>query len=141
MIAVPAENLTPMVLQYMEEKIGVKFDNKLAVAFAILNDKTEFVAGVVLSNFREHDIEISCATETSMAWRPHVMGAVFQYVFKQLGCARCTSIVTRNNTRCRDFLDSLGFQLEGNLRMGYDGKRDALIYGLLAKDCRYLSGV
>jgi RimJ/RimL family protein N-acetyltransferase len=140
MIAVPAGDKTPMVLQYVSEKIGVQFNPSMSTAFAVLNDNGEFVAGVVLSNFRVHDIEISCATETSVAWRPHIMRAVFEYVFVQLKCARCTSIVTKGNARCRSFLKGLGFSLEGNVRMGYDGKRDALIYGLLASECRYLGG-
>lgn len=130
-----------MVVQYMQQRTGAIFDPALCVAFAILNDNDEFVAGVVLSNYRKHDIEVSCATESSMAWRPHVMAAVFQYIFGQLGCVRCTSIVTKSNTKCRKFLDSLGFSLEGNVRLGYDGNKDALIYGLLAAECRYLVGV
>lgn len=140
MIAVPAGDKTKLVCDYMTEKTGAVFDVGLCTAFAILNDSGAFVAGVVLSNFRKHDIEISCASETSMAWRPHVMTAVFEYVFTQLGCSRCTSIVTKGNGKCRTFLNDLGFNLEGNLRMGYDGTKDALIYGLLAAECRYLLG-
>lgn len=142
MIAVPAtDKRLEMLAKYMYEKTGTFFDYKMCSGFAILNDKGQFVAGVILSNYRKHDIEISCATETSAAWRPHIMKAVFQYVFGQLGCTRCTSIVTKKNTRCRSFLNGLGFTLEGNVRRGYDGKRDALVYGLLAAECRYFTGV
>ena len=141
MIAIPANENTAKVCEYLTQKTSAVFDPALCTAFAIMSDKSEFVAGVVLSNWRKHDIEISCATESSMAWRPHVMKAVFQYVYDQLGCTRCTSIVTKSNSKCRTFLNDLGFTLEGNLRMGYDGKRDALIYGMLRAECRYLKGV
>lgn len=137
MLAVPAAEQTAMVCRYLGEKTGRSFDPGMCSAFAILNDKREFVAGVVISNFRTHDCEISCATETSAAWRPHIMRAVFGYIFGQLGCVRVTAITRKQNKRSRDFLKALGFELEGNVRLGYDGRKDALIYGLLASECRY----
>lgn len=139
MIAMPAGELTPMVGAYMAEKIGMQLEPGMYSAMLIVNDQQDFVGGVVFSNFRGRDCEISCAAETGMAWRPHVMRAVFTYVFKQLDCVRCTSITTKRNKRARDFLEGLGFRLEGNVRLGYDGKIDALIYGLLASECRYLA--
>lgn len=139
MRAVPAGDKTPLVVQYIADKAGERFDPGLCQAFAILNDSGDFVGGVVVSNYRpgSRDCEISCAGETPAVWRPHVCRAVFQYIFEQLGCVRCTSITTKSNTKARKFLDAFGFVLEGNLRLGYDGRRDALIYGLLAQDCRF----
>lgn len=139
MIALPAGNLTEMVGQYLTEQTGMKLVPGMYQAFMIVNDKKDFVAGVVLTNFRETDIEISCASETSAAWRPEVCRAIFKYIFEQLGCVRCTSITVKGNKKARAFLESFGFQLEGNVRLGYDGRRDALIYGLLRSECRFLA--
>lgn len=139
MIALPAGNLTDMVGAYLCEKTGMKLQPGMFAAMMIVNDQQDFVGGVVISNFRGSDCEISCAAETGAAWRPQVMRAVFSYVFEQLGCVRCTSITTKRNKRARTFLEGLGFRLEGNLRLGYDGEIDALIYGLLARECRYLA--
>lgn len=140
MKAVPAGNLTEMVGAYMTEKTGAQFIPGQFTAMAIVDDADDFVGGVVFSNYRGTDCEVSCAAEEGyLIWRPHIMRAVFSYVFDQLGCVRCTSITTKANKRARDFLESLGFVLEGNVRLGYDGRRDALIYGLLARDCRYLA--
>jgi hypothetical protein len=139
MIAIPAGELTGMVGAYLSEKTGMTLQPGLYSAMMIVNDKHDFVGGVVFTNFRSTDCEVSCAAETAAAWRPQVMKAVFTYVFNQLGCVRCTSITTKKNKRARDFLAGLGFQLEGNVRLGYDGKIDALIYGLLARECRYLA--
>lgn len=138
MKAIPAGANTELVGRYVSDKCGITLQLGMYQAFAILNDTGVFTAGVVVSNYRGHDCEISCATESSAAWRPHVMAAVFQYIFKQLGCVRTTCVVRKNNSRCRDFLLRLGFQLEGNLRLGFDGAKDALIYGLLASECRYI---
>lgn len=139
MRAMPAGALTEMVGQYVMEKTGMTLQPGMYQAFAIVNDNQDFVAGMVISNFRGTDCEISCASESGAAWRPHVCKAVFKYIFEQLGCVRCTSITTKRNKRAREFLEALGFQLEGNLRQGYDGKIDALIYGLLASECRFLA--
>lgn len=140
MIAVPAGHLTEMVGQYVTEKIGgLQLVPGQFAAMMVKNDNDEFVAGVVFSNFRGTDIEVSCASETPAAWRPHVCRAIFKYIFEQLGCVRCTSITTKGNKKARGFLESLGFQLEGNVRLGYDGTKDALIYGLLRSECRFLT--
>lgn len=142
MIAVPAGDKLPKICEYLAEKTGVRMDPSGCAGFAILSDSGRFVAAVVVSNLRLHngvpiDCEISCASETGAAWRPHVCRAVFEYIFGQLGCKRCTSIVRKNNTRSRAFLEALKFQLEGNVRKGYDGEKDALIYGLLAEECEF----
>lgn len=145
MKAVPAGHNTQMVADYIAAKVpgaGLRFAPGQFVAFAFLSDTDEFVGGCVISNFREgpygNDCEISCAAESSVAFRHGVIHAVMQYVFVQLGCIRLTAITTKRNHRTRAFLEALGFALEGNIRRAYDGKRDALIYGLMADDCRYL---
>lgn len=134
-----------MVADYISSKVegnSLRFVPGQYQAFAFLSDTQEFVGGAVVSNFRQgeyaNDCEISCAAETSMAFRPHVCAAVFAYIFVQLKCGRCTAITTKKNRRTRAFLEALGFVLEGCVRRGYDGKRDALVYGLLAEDCRFL---
>lgn len=139
MKAVPAGKFTEMVGEYLNEKVGIKLRPGSYSAMMVVNDDNDFVAGVVFSNFRDTDIEISTASETPLAWRPHVCRAVFKYIFDQLGCVRCTSITTKSNKKARSFLEALGFQLEGNARLGYDGKRDALIYGLLRSECRFIA--
>lgn len=142
-IAVPAADKTSMVGQYIMEKVpGLMLPEGKYAGFAFVNEDKDFIGGAVISNFREgaygNDCEISCASESPMAFRPHVLRAVFTYVFVQLQCTRLTSITTKRNVRTRRFLDALGFRLEGCVKRAYDGKRDALIYGLLAEDCRYL---
>lgn len=145
MIAAPAGQFTAMVGDYVMEKIpGLVLTPGMFQAFMIVNDNMDFVAGVVFTNFRSTDgvptdIEISCATETSAAWRPGVCRAIFKYVFETVGCVRCTSITVKGNRKARSFLEGFGFQLEGNIRLGYDGRRDALIYGLLRSECRFLA--
>lgn len=141
MMAAPAGTHTELVAEYVKSKIdGLDLTPGQYTAMMVVNDQNDFVAGITFSNYRSHNIEISCASETGTAWRPHVLRAVFTYVFGQLDCVRCTCITSKANKKTRDFLESLGFVLEGNIRLGYGGTKDALIYGLLRSECRYLAG-
>jgi len=45
----------------------------------------------------------------------------------------------KKNLNARKFLESLGFELEGRLKHEYDGQHDAIVYGLLTKNCRFLA--
>ncbi len=143
MRAVPATpQQIPLLCKYIYEKTEAILDPSTCQGFAVMSDNGDFIAAVLVSNVRSYngspvDCEISCATETSVAWRPEVCRAVFGYVFGQLGVTRCTSITRKNNTRCRGFLEALNFKLEGCVRKGYDGLKDALIYGLLREECQY----
>jgi hypothetical protein len=145
MIVAPAGKHTELVGAYLMEKIpGLQLAPGMFVAFMVVNDEKDFVAGVAFTNYRDSDgvptdIEVSCASETPAAWRPEVCRAIFSYAFEQLKCVRCTSITVKGNKKARSFLEGLGFQLEGNVRLGYDGRRDALIYGLLRSECRFLA--
>lgn len=139
MIAYPAGKFTEMVGQYLTEKTGMSLTPGMYQAFMIVDENRDFAGGVVFSNFRKTDLEVSCASDHPAAFRNSVCRAIFDYVFKQLNCVRCTSITTKGNKKARAFLEALGFQLEGNVRLGYDGKRDALIYGLLRSECRFLT--
>jgi hypothetical protein len=127
-----------MVGDYMNGKTGASFREGEYQGFAFLSDSGAFSGAAVISNYRNTDCEVSFAVETPMAHRPHCHRAVFRYIFEQLGCVRCTCITTRNNKAARTLLEKLGFELEGNIRKGYDGRRNALIYGLLATDCKLL---
>lgn len=145
MIVAPAGKYIDQVGAYLMEKIpGLRLEAGGFVAFMIVDDNRDFVGGVAYSNFRAYDgqpldVEISCAAEHPAAFRPTVCRAVFEYAFEQVGVVRVTAITAKGNKKARDFLQSLGFQLEGNARLGYDGRRDALIYGLLRSECRFLA--
>lgn len=148
MLAVPAGDNLGLLCSYMHSKTGTPFDPNMCQGFAIINDKYEFVGAAIISNIRYDfatkqavDCEISCASDNRFTWRPHVCEVIFKYVFHQLKCVRCTSITRKNNAKARAFLKHLNFELEGNIRKGYDGEHDALIYGLLAEDCRFLGGL
>src|SRR3954464_2862919 len=67
-----------------------------------------------------------------------VLQAMFATVFT-VG-ARVTALVEPDNERALRQMKRMGFCYEGYLRLGIGGTRDALIWGMLRDDCRYLPG-
>lgn len=99
-----------------------------------------FVGGVVFYNYRGHDIEVAAAFD-SVTWaRPETLRELFRCPFVELGCVRATATTGRRNKRVRKLLEHLGCKLEGVKRKGLDGKEDAIVYGLLRSECRFLGG-
>jgi hypothetical protein len=95
----------------------------------------KLVGGVVYHNYVEHDIQVSIAVDGAsfMPWR-----GLFAYPFGQLGCSRITAMIGRKNKKSRKIAEALGFKLEGVHPKGLDGQQDAMSYGLLKEDCRWI---
>jgi hypothetical protein len=98
----------------------------------------KFAAGVVFHNYHGHDIEMSAAADDPLWCLPETLRQLFAYPFAQLNCVRMTTITGRKNKRARKIDERLGFRLEGVVRKGIDGKEDAVIYGLLKSECKWI---
>ena len=135
------EHISNLVERYVSERIDVDLRKTPFIGFGVFTEGGVFVAGVVASNFRGTDCEISMAAETANWARKGIMRIIFEYIFYRNNCNRCTCVVknVRESKRTRRFLEGIGFVLEGNMRRAYDGQNDALIYGLLREDCRFLA--
>lgn len=96
------------------------------------------VGGVAYHNFRQRNIEVTAAFDDPRWALPGTLRALFVYPFETLGCVRMTAVIGRKNKRSRRFCEGLGFRLEGVARRAFDGKQDAMIYGLLREECRFL---
>lgn len=113
-------------------------------AFAALGvvRRGKIAAGVVFHNYRPGiDLEVSLAADDPSWAHPAILRRLFAYPFHQLGVVRLTCIIARKNKRCRRFSEGLGWKLEGTHRKAYDGKDDAMSYGMLPSDCRFLEKV
>lgn len=92
----------------------------------------------VYQNFRGCDIEMACAIDDKRSLTKGALSIFFSYPFNQLNCVRVTTIVSRRNKASRRFVEKLGFKLEGVVRKVIDGKTDAIIYGMLRSECRWI---
>ena len=108
-------------------------------ALGIVRDG-QAVGGVVFHSYRAGagDIEVAGAVDPGFRIGPAGLRRVLRYAFVQLGCTRVTIRTAKGNKVARRFAERLGFQLEGMLRHGFDGRQHLVVYGLLARECRFL---
>lgn len=129
------------VCAWVADRVPVLVGRAPHNAFAALGvvRRGQIAAGVVFHNYRAGiDIEVSLAADDPSWAHPAILRRLFSYPFHQLGVIRLTSIVARKNKRCRKFCIGLGWKLEGVVRKAYDGKDDAVLYGMLEQDARFL---
>jgi hypothetical protein len=67
-----------------------------------------------------------------------VLRAIFTAAFSQ--ARRLTAEVEPDNRRALRQVQRMGFVYEGYRRLGLEGSRDTLCYGMLKGDCKYLPG-
>ena len=67
-----------------------------------------------------------------------VLRAIFTAAFSK--ARRLTAEVEPDNHRALRQVQRMGFQYEGYRRLGLEGSRDTLVYGMLRDDCKYLPG-
>lgn len=99
----------------------------------------ELVAGVVYNNYRKRDIQLSAYSMNERWLNKKNLQKIFEYPYNQLNCIRTTAVTGRKNKRTRKLLLGLGYRLEGVCRKGLDGKQDAMIYGMLRDECRWIN--
>jgi RimJ/RimL family protein N-acetyltransferase len=100
----------------------------------------QLVGGVVFTMFSGHDIHVHMAFDSPRWATPQTLRELYSYPFRQLPCVRMTAPISRKNKRMRRLAEGLGFELEGVMRKGLDGKDDLMIYGTLRDKCRWVKG-
>jgi RimJ/RimL family protein N-acetyltransferase len=107
--------------------IGVVLENKL-VAVALYHQYRPSAP----------DIQMTMVANTPRWCTKGVLRVILGYPFDTIGCRRVTCIIGRKNKRSRRLVEGLGWKLEGTCRRAWDGKQDAMIYGMLREECRWI---
>jgi RimJ/RimL family protein N-acetyltransferase len=124
-----------IVIPWIVEKIPHADNFTNATSIGIARDD-KLIGGVLYSNFRDRDLEMSAAGDGNWLNRSSLY-AIFSYPFLQLGCARVTAIVPKRNKPTRKFIEKVGWKLEGTHRHAFPND-DACSYGMLKNDCRWI---
>ncbi len=98
----------------------------------------ELIGGVVYNNFTKWSVEYHCSFIRTPKLTRRVLGVLFAYPFNQLDVERITTITAARNKRAQRINKAMGFRLEGQARRAFDGIDDAMIYGMLHEECRWL---
>ena len=115
------------------------FENATALGVVrTIGGEPRLIGGIVFNNSRRFDIEMHGAFDVPDWCRPSTLRRLFTYPFVQLGVTRMTTITGRKNKAARRIDEFVGFKLEGTVRKGLDGREDAMIYGMLKSECKFL---
>jgi RimJ/RimL family protein N-acetyltransferase len=99
---------------------------------------SELIAGVVYNNFRWPTIEASIASTDASWCSRRNLAAIFAYPFRQLECTRLGATAEATNQPVRAFLIRLGFREEGLVKSALPDRADAVIFGMMPEECRWL---
>lgn len=124
------------VARWVGERLGIaSFDPCTAIGVC---NEDGLIAGVVYNGYREVNIEMTIASSSPRWCMRGILAGLFWYPFEQLGLARVTAIAERSNQPVRAFLGRLGFREEGVMRRAFRNGNDAVIYGMLREECRWI---
>jgi RimJ/RimL family protein N-acetyltransferase len=102
-------------------------------------DERGLVAGIFSIEFKyawEGYVNVVVMDQRCMTRR--ALRAIFTAAFSQ--ATRLTAEVEPHNHKALRQVQRMGFVYEGYRRMGLEGTRDVLCYGMLKGDCKYLPG-
>lgn len=80
------------------------------------------------------EISLTMAIVDPFCCRKETIAQVMEIVWDHFGVRRLAMEIARKNKRARRFAEKFGCKLEGVRRKGYDGKQDAMCYGMLKEE-------
>jgi hypothetical protein len=88
----------------------------------------------VLQSYTGEDIELTIVG----AWSRGMFRIIADYVFNHLKCQRMTARTRVSNKKVARVMRGSGFRVEGQVRRYYPDGEDALLFGMLRLECRFL---
>lgn len=130
-------------VQFLSEETGIDFsrqDFSQPHWFCLTTRRDDgTMMGVLACEFKTwFDVHFSAAICDARFMSRKLLATIFRALFSQ--ATRITALVSPDNEGAVDIVRRLGFVYEGFLRMGVEGRRDALMFGMLRDDCRFLPG-
>ena len=100
------------------------------------------IAGVVYTRLLigpsgPNSVEMAIAAEGKRWAHRRTLNVFFGYAFNNLDVNRVTAFTKPDNQSAHNMLTRLGFEHEGTMRSAYPSGEDALIFGLLRRECRW----
>lgn len=122
---------------FLRDRLAVDYSNGADLACQIRRDG--HLVFVVVCEFKTaFDAHLTVACDDPTVVTRRVLRAVFRALFSR--AKRVTALIEPGNRRCISLARRLGFKDEGFGRLMIEGKRDALIFGMLESDCAVFKG-
>ena len=133
----------PQLKEFASRVIGIPSFEDKDKAIGVI-DKKGIAVAVIYNAFSSDNQRLWNDCQMHVAARPGARWATreflyhaFNYPFNALGCHRVTGLVKVDNLAAQKFDEKIGFIREGLMREAMDGK-DAIVYGMLKTECRWL---
>jgi RimJ/RimL family protein N-acetyltransferase len=126
-----------VIAEAMRERIPHLRESGLGpcTAFGIVRDG-RIAGGIAFNNYRKFSVDMSAVLDCALTRAE--LRFLCDYAFGQLDCKRVTAITGKKNKKARKALDVIGFKLEGVHSHGLDGREDAMSFGLLKENCKWI---
>ena len=138
MIVLPKdEQEKSLMLAWCNRFIPVSAFDERTHVLGVMHDD-QFAGCIAFSHFTGPDARISLCIRDKYAFSRASVEAVMSYAFDYLKLRRLTAMIKISNRRARKLAEQIGFKMEGKHRKVTLDGCDALLYGLLKEECRYV---
>ena len=136
---VSGEELQPAIAEWVAAKVPqMRLGDSPFTAIGLDKAAGYLQDGIVYSTYSGNDIVLSIALLNKRSISRRFIEEGFKYPFIQLNCARVTVMVARDNRASHEFVKRLGWKKEGVLREWFEDGQDAIVYGMLRRECRWI---
>jgi hypothetical protein len=128
---------------FLSDRTGVSFHGLVFDRWLCVTARGDFdeVLGVwTMEPKTWFDWHMSAAIADPRCLTRRLLQAMFRAVFLKCSAVRVTALVDPDNRQALRQMRRLGFIYEGFLRMGVEGTRDGMMFGMLRADCPWLPG-
>lgn len=130
-------------VDYLSQQVGVdftycNFQSPTWFCVTARNDHGDLM-GVLACEFRtSFDVTFNTAISDRRCLTRRLLRAIFKTLFTK--AVRITAEIPTHNHDTIRMMERMGWVYEGYCRRGINGVDDALVYGMLEEDCRFLPG-
>ena len=108
------------------------FNNDLTIGF--FDDKENFLGGIIFFLQNKYNAHLSIYTNTPNWCSRKILKWLYDFCFNKLKVIKITCQASEKNKKSRDFLDMLGFRLEGTIRYDMKDGSHSFVYGLTKEE-------
>jgi hypothetical protein len=140
MTRITFEPLQPDAVKFLSERTGIDYSvfdfHGPQWACATARDEG-IVLGVLLGEFTTwFEVHMTTAIDNPKFMTRRLLHAIFSTFFSR--AMRVTAMCRPENEKSIRGIRRLGFRYEGFCRLGIEGKWDALVFGMLKNECRWI---
>lgn len=128
------------IARYVASGLQLKADEMLrGYAMAIIRSG-QILGGVVFSDYRPNDSAWISIYTTDKHWcTAKCLKQIFGIGFDALHCRRLNALIRADNQNSISLSERCGFVREGKMRSYFADGVDALVFGMLRNECKFIN--